>query len=107
MHDDLAYLAPESLANDEAGPTADIWSFGCLFKYLFSRKHPWTNASYATFGGASCFIADLPSSLESLRCTTGTKEILKVLLGRDPSKQPSAADLLSHPYFAKIDDRKD
>jgi hypothetical protein len=90
----LAYIAPERLAGDPAGPASDVWSVGVLLWEALAGTHPFWRPSLlesarAIEAGAPPLRTvrpDLPKAL-----TTAVDRALSL----DPAKRPRA-DRLAH-----------
>jgi serine/threonine-protein kinase len=96
-----AYMAPEQLRSQEAGPTADLWALGVVLYEILAGRHP--------FGGERQGMVhsilyenplplreacpDLPATLESLiaRC-----------LAKEPRDRPSAGTVVAELQAAGL-----
>ena len=93
------WMAPEVIRQEGAGLAADIWSFGCTVVEMTTGSSPWSHIRDPTavmFHVASS--AELPQIPDSLS-ETG-REFLRLCFQRDPSRRPSAAELLLHPFVS-------
>jgi len=88
----LAYIAPERLHGEPAGPAGDVWSVGVLLYEALAGHHPFWRSSLAETADAIAHGApplrtqrpDLPGPLLSA---------VDRALALDPAKRPSAAKL--------------
>jgi Protein kinase domain len=103
----LAYIPPERLQGEDAGPAADVWAVGVLLWEALAGRHPFWEGSPAEMGnhiqaGAASLASvrpDLPRAL-----TTAVDRALSV----DPAKRPTAAALavaLREAYRKRADVR--
>jgi serine/threonine-protein kinase len=84
----LAYLAPERVRGEEAGPAADVFALGIVLYELATGLHPFTPASRrAALGRHSTSGAIVRRSLE----ITGADELLAAL---DAARFPPASRLV-------------
>ncbi|ESW20579.1 hypothetical protein PHAVU_006G220800 [Phaseolus vulgaris] len=92
------WMAPEVLRNESVDLSADIWSLGCTVIEMATGTPPWAH-EVSNHIGAVLRIAHgdgIPQfpphfSKEGL-------DFLSMCLQRDPSKRPTAEQLLSHPF---------
>jgi hypothetical protein len=85
----LAYISPERLRGDQAGPAADVWSVGVLLWEALAGRHPFWNgnlletARAIQAGGPSLSAVrpDLPKAIVAL---------VERMLSVDPRKRPRA-----------------
>lgn len=99
------YMAPECLHTAQISAKADMWSFGCLFLYLVTGQQPWAHAENrfnVLYRLGS--LDELPIDIESVTCSQAGRDILQLVLQRDPALRPSAVELLNHPYFSEVSD---
>jgi hypothetical protein len=88
----LAYIPPERLRGEGAGPAADVWAVGVLLWEALAGRHPFWQASPLETGnqiqaGAPSLAtvrADLPRALATA---------VDVALAVDPARRPTAAAL--------------
>ena len=96
----VAFMAPEMLRPGRFDPfKADIWALGITFFYLITGHGPWSarsrdqlkeRISDGLFGSA----ATIPGKLRPL---------ILAMCNRDPTKRPTATQLLSCPLFQTVD----
>lgn len=96
-----AYMAPECVTDvSRVSYAADIWSFALVLAYLISNEHPWSNITRQFE-----IILELqsqqrlPINVEALKCSEDIRKIIALCLKFNPNERPSAAELLSNPYF--------
>lgn len=92
------WMAPEVIKNTNGCNLAvDIWSLGCTVLEMATSKPPWSQyegiAAMFKIGNSK----ELPTIPEHL--SDEGKEFIRQCLQRDPSKRPSAAELLQHPFI--------
>jgi serine/threonine protein kinase len=122
----LWYRAPEILLGSPLyGPSVDIWSIGCIFVEMASKKALFPGDSeidqlfriFRTLGtpnesiwpGVSnlpdfktSFPQWQPQELNRFMTDPQGLDLLKQLLTYDPSRRVSAKKALNHPYFKNI-----
>src|SRR3954468_12807089 len=88
----LAYIAPERLRGEPAGPAGDVWSVGVLLYEALAGRHPFWRSSLADTAEA---IAQGPPPLRTERPDLPDALLTAVdrSLALDPAKRPSAAKL--------------
>jgi serine/threonine protein kinase len=99
------FMAPECLHKAKVGPSADIWSFGCVLVYLISGKLPWQNCDnkFNVLFKLGSF-KELPVNVDTLECSSAIKAVLSSIFQIDPADRPTAVDLLRTDYFSKAID---
>jgi len=88
----LAYIAPERLHGEGAGPAGDVWSVGVLLYEALSGRHPFWRSSLAETAdaitrGAAPLRTERPDLPDALLAAVDRA------LSLDPRKRPSAAKL--------------
>ena len=88
----LAYIAPERLQGEPAGPAGDVWSVGVLLYEALAGRHPFWRPSLAETAEA---IAQGPPPLRAERPDLPDRLLATIdrALVVDPRKRPSAAKL--------------
>ncbi|MBA3244017.1 MAG: serine/threonine protein kinase [Actinobacteria bacterium] len=88
----LAYISPERLAGEEAGPASDVWGVGILLWEALAGKHPFWGTplqqmATAIDAGAPPLAAERPDLPQRLLVA------IERALAPDPARRPSAAAL--------------
>jgi Protein kinase domain len=99
----LAYIAPERLHGEPAGPAGDVWSVGVLLYEALAGRHPFWRSSLADTAeaiahGAPPLHTERPDLPEPLLAAVDRALTL------DPARRPSAAKLASRLRRARGDD---
>lgn len=92
------WMAPEVIKNmNGCNLAVDIWSLGCTVLEMATSKPPWSQyegiAAMFKIGNSK----ELPTIPDHL--SDEGKDFIRQCLQRDPSKRPSAAELLQHPFI--------
>ncbi|XP_020587613.1 mitogen-activated protein kinase kinase kinase YODA isoform X2 [Phalaenopsis equestris] len=92
------WMAPEVIKNmNGCNLAVDIWSLGCTVLEMATSKPPWSQyegiAAMFKIGNSK----ELPTIPDHL--SEEGKDFIRQCLQRDPSKRPSAAELLQHPFI--------
>ncbi|KAI9482603.1 hypothetical protein BDB00DRAFT_857051 [Zychaea mexicana] len=89
------WMAPEVVKNEPYSAKVDIWSLGCTVIEMFTGQRPWlTLNQIATLYNLGCQKSpDVPEDMSDVG-----KDFLRQCFQIDPSKRPTAAQLLSHPF---------
>ncbi|KAJ4759345.1 mitogen-activated protein kinase kinase kinase 3 [Rhynchospora pubera] len=92
------WMAPEVIKNSNGCNLAvDIWSLGCTVLEMVTSKPPWSQyegiAAVFKIGNSK----ELPAIPENL--SEEGKDFIMQCLQRDPTKRPTAAELLQHPFI--------
>ncbi|KAJ1915825.1 Protein kinase of the Mitotic Exit Network [Mycoemilia scoparia] len=90
------WIAPEVIQLNGSTAASDIWSLGCTIIQLITGKAPYQeiSAMAALFRIVQDEHPPLPSSISPM-----LRHFLKQCFVRNPSKRPSAAMLLHHPWI--------
>jgi serine/threonine protein kinase len=84
-----AYISPEQLKGQRAGPSADMFSWGLTVAFTASGRHAYAAESFEAILGRILFgKADLDPLTGPLR------EIVVACLAEDPAERPSAEEVL-------------
>jgi len=94
------YMSPERLRAEAYSYSSDIWSFGLILLELASGAYP-----YSTSGGAFYQllgqIADEPApTLPAGHFSASLRDLLRRCLDKDPTRRPTAQELLSDAWLA-------
>ncbi|XP_072024881.1 LOW QUALITY PROTEIN: serine/threonine-protein kinase Nek11-like [Amphiura filiformis] len=92
------YMSPEVLKHEGYNSKSDVWSIACILYELCALQHAFEGQSlmgvmYKIVEGKT---PEIPSQYDR-----SIQEILNVMLERDPSKRPSAAEVTKLPYVAR------
>ncbi|CAK8987116.1 unnamed protein product [Durusdinium trenchii] len=87
-------LAPEICQNVPYGSRIDVWSLGTVLYELLVLKHPFQSSNMAAT--VLKIISSEPAPLPT-RCSQEVNQIVQLCLQKDPSRRPSAKELLAHP----------
>ena len=100
----LAYIAPERLHGEPAGPAGDVWSVGVLLYEALAGRHPFWRPS---LGETAAAIAQGPPPLRTERPDLPDRLLAAVdrALVVDPKQRPSAAKLARILARARGDNR--
>lgn len=95
------WMAPEVIKNTNGSNLAvDIWSLGCTVIEMASAKPPWSQyegiAAMFKIGNSK----DLPVIPDSL--SDEGKDFIRQCLQREPSRRPTASELLQHPFVCNV-----
>lgn len=97
------YTAPEVLSKKPYGKSCDMWSLGVIMYAMLHGYLPFhgTNAEMKAkiLVGDFRFSRRTPMSKES-------KSLVKDLLSMDPSNRPTVDNIMSHPFFSKVPEKK-
>jgi hypothetical protein len=85
-----AYMAPEQIAGEPAGPRADVWSFGVLLHEILTGVRPWTATSICDLAQQQREPPPPPSSRVS-GLGPDVDALVARCLCRDPLRRPADA----------------
>ncbi|MGW2158782.1 serine/threonine-protein kinase [Nonomuraea sp. NPDC001699] len=84
-----AYLSPERINGEPAGPAADMWAWGLTVAYTASGRHAYMADTYQEI------LARILYGRPDLRGLSGRlREIVEACLARDPRDRPDAEETL-------------
>ncbi|CAI5465834.1 unnamed protein product [Closterium sp. Yama58-4] len=92
-------LSDAIVPQEEVGPPSDIWALGCLAVAMATGAEPWADITDSEqvklFIAHSRGLPELPPD-----SSPEFTDFVASCLNRDPSKRPTAATLMSHPFLA-------
>ncbi|KXS13405.1 Pkinase-domain-containing protein [Gonapodya prolifera JEL478] len=90
------YISPEILSRRPYGLSSDAWSLGCLFATLLTGRPPFeTSRVGSTLDKVARAEYEMPAWV-----SPEARDLVGLLLRKDPSSRPPVASLLEHPWFA-------
>jgi serine/threonine protein kinase len=95
------YMSPELLESEPHGTPTDIWSLGCLLYELLTGQPPFRAPSYPAVVRKITRGEYLPLTVDQ----SGDKKVRELvdwMLQRDPSKRPTAEELLASLASAAV-----
>jgi len=96
----MLYMAPERLEGKQYNYAADMWSFGLTLFTLANGKFPFANSR--GFWELAQIVKDKPiPTLDPKRFSSGLIDLCERCMQKDPSKRPSASEMLRHPFLTK------
>lgn len=114
----VMYMSPERVKGEKHSFQTDIWSLGIIFYQLATLKYPYENDKkriyiYAYilficidgFWGISQAVTDSPEpELDPKLYSKNLCDLIHKCLTKDPSKRPTASQLIKHPIFDPVRD---
>lgn len=98
------YMAPELFQDDGVYSFAsDLWSFGCLLFEFLSGRPPFSSSS---LNRLIKMITEDPVPIHTLGGSAEIKEIISLLLEKDPAKRITWEELIEHPYWDENDTKE-
>jgi hypothetical protein len=88
----LAYIAPERLRGDLAGPSGDVWSVGVMLYEALAGRHPFWRTTLAETADA-IIAGPPPLAQERPDLPAQLLDVVDRALSSDPDRRPSAAKL--------------
>jgi len=92
------WMAPEVIAEKKYDARCDIWSFGITVLELGEMEPPYADLPIHELLAAIPSV-EPPEFAEPDQWSPEAKEFLQKLLTKDPSKRPTAADMLNDPFI--------
>ena len=96
------WMAPEVLTEAGHGWEADIWSTGCTVMEMLTGAHPWKHLSLNQTQVLRYIAGAAAIDISQLKISDASRTFLLGCLSRNPSKRPTALDLIKDHYF--VDD---
>ncbi|XP_016499140.1 mitogen-activated protein kinase kinase kinase 20-like [Nicotiana tabacum] len=93
------YMAPESVLDNEYGPEADIWAFGCTVFEMITGKTVWDCSEADDIVYLLCKIGMESPDLQNERLSKEAEDFLKKCLVKEPRSRWTADMLLKHPFL--------
>ena len=95
----LSYVAPEVLEQRGYGKLADLWSVGVILFLLLRGQLPFDGSTKEEIIRQTT-VAALPLS-DDVWCTTSAeaRDLVQLLLKKDPRERISAQQVLEHPWI--------
>lgn len=97
------YMSPEILLKKDKGNgfASDVWAIGITAYTLLTGKAPFSGISREiVYEKIKNCVFNFPSSIQ---ISYEAREFIKSILKFDPSKRPTASELLIHPFIKKYD----
>jgi Ras GTPase-activating-like protein IQGAP2/3 len=98
------WMAPEIISMKGAQTASDIWSLGCTIIELMMGQPPFFNLPPLSALYHIAESDEMPPFPKDI--TEDLTDFLKQCFERDPTKRPTAEDLLSHPWIETARERK-
>ena len=96
--------SPEVFFKNVYNDRSDIWSLGILLYLLVYKRYPWGgNDVFQYFQNIQQFAAYIP---HTPKISVFTKDLLQVLLKRDPSQRLPIHKVIAHPIFKFMRDEE-
>lgn len=93
------YIAPEVLNENPFNLKADVFSVGSILYSIFTLKNLFNGQSYQEIMDQNK-LCNLKYILFDLKqCSHEARDLVSLLLSKDPAKRPSAIQALAHPWF--------
>jgi serine/threonine protein kinase len=96
-----AWMAPEIITQQHYSCASDIWALGCTILEMVTGKIPWSEVGKKDPIHLMVHIATTNTvpQIPFARISPALGDLLTKCLERDPTKRPSAAQLLNHEFF--------
>ena len=92
-----AYMAPELLWNQRYASAVDMWAIGVVLYELMALRLPFCGSNVLALVYQIAFNTYDPEPLRMAGYSTVLIELVSRLLDKDPTKRPSASQLLGEP----------
>ena len=100
------YMAPEIVKGNSYDWHCDIWSLGVLLYILLSGYMPFPAKSRAELFDKITDGTYNFNHKEFYKVSPEAKDLITQMLKLSPSKRPSAAKILEHPWFKKFNSKE-
>ncbi|XP_075104711.1 mitogen-activated protein kinase kinase kinase 20-like [Nicotiana tabacum] len=97
------YMASESVLDNEYGPEADIWAFGCTVFEMVTRKTVWDCSEADDVVYLLCKIGTGLPDLQNKRLSKKAEEFMRKCLVKEPRSRWTPDMLLKHPFLSSDD----
>jgi len=97
------YMSPERLSASEYSFPSDIWSFGLIMLELIMGQYPYPNATNYFQLLSNIMDGEVPKVPEEVDLSKELRDFVSLCLSKEPSKRPTAAELLDHPWMKQYD----
>lgn len=95
----VAFSAPEIFKQSEYNEKVDIWSAGIVLYMMLSGQQPFVSDNVAILVHLIT-TNNLPQMKHDLsQVSFEAFDLIEQMLEKDPSRRPSAADILEHPWL--------
>lgn len=97
------YMSPEIVMKKDNGNSfaSDIWAIGVATYIMLTGKAPFAgNFKDTVYNNIKNCQYSFPSNIP---LSSEARDFIKSILKLDPSKRPSAFDLIKHPFMTKVD----
>ena len=93
------YIAPEALCGKGFNLKSDVFSVGSILYSILSLKNLFNGDTYQEIMDNNRICNLKYIQLDLYRCSPESKDLLRLLLSKDPEKRPTAIQALAHPWF--------
>ncbi|KAJ1468027.1 kinase-like domain-containing protein [Baffinella frigidus] len=106
----VTYMSPERLVGDDYAAKADVWSLGLVVAEAALGRYPYTNedGKKVEFWDLLDLVVNGPSPADIVASSgrgSDACSLIDACTDKDPETRASAAQALSHPFVAGVDDR--
>ena len=101
----LPYVAPEVLSRRPYDFSCDVWSFGVMVFGLLSGDHPFLKSANVNFDDMRKIFSEREANFDSAmwnKVTPECRELVEMLLIKDPTERPNIEAVLMHPWFTDL-----
>ncbi len=100
------YMAPEVLEEEEYTSSVDLWSLGVVLFTCLGGYRPFAGDNFKTISRAIIGCKYKFHSREWSGISRDAKDLISMMLTRDPEKRITAEVALQHPWFGLITEIK-